>query len=445
MKVNRAKAQVFSIISVCLLAIACQQPTPSSNPTPTATAGDKESHFGMGGGLPKFADELKESGSEIVRVWIWWARIEPINDQYNWTEMDETVKSANERNIEVLGYFAYMPEWAKNMANPKCRETTPKGIPADPCEPIHWDDFTQFARNVAERYDGNHGHGEMRYIELWNEVQGFGWMNSKEYEPWLKQGYQAVKEGNPNVRVLVGAVHSPIDFGGGKSGQTTEEFIAAMFRDYSQYYDIFNFHIYQRRDGVIEEAVNYMKGRMETYNVNKPIWITETATYWPNVTCDNLEWRNEIARGIVKRYAQALGNGVDKVFWYAFSALPTIEEDPTGVECKWPTNFLAGGLGWVFPKGRGLSIDEFHPRPAFNTYRLMTSKLSGFSSVEKIATTQYRFIVNGKNVYVLWCDTGSCSLPSEISGIVTVTDYLGNEETRQASQIILSETPIFVE
>ena len=226
----------------------------------------------------------------------------------------------------------------------------------------------------------------MKYIEIWNEVQGFGEMNSKEYEPWLIKGYQAVKEGNPDVQVLVGAVHSPIDFNGGNSGQTTEEFIAAMLRDYSQYYDIFNFHIYQRRDGVIGETVDYMKGLMEAYNVNKPMWITETATFWPNVICDNLEWYDEVARGVVKRYAQALGNGVEKVFWYTFTALPTIEEDPTGVECKEPTNFLMGGLGWVFPKGSGLSVDEFHPRPAFNTYKLMISKLSGFSSVEKIQT-----------------------------------------------------------
>ena len=406
-------------------------------------AAETESHFGMGGGLPKFADELRDSGSEITRVWISWDKIEPANDQYNWAEMDEIVTSANERNIEVLGFFYSMPTWARNKASPGNK--TIKGKPADPGEPVNWDDYTEFARNVAERYDGNHGHGEMKYIEIWNEVQGFAEMNSKEYEPWLIRGYQAAKQGNPDVQILLGAVHSPMDFNGGYSGQTTEEFIAAMLRDYSQYYDIFNFHIYQRKDGAVGEAVDYMKGLMKAYNVNKPMWITETATFWPNVVCDNLAWRHEAARGVIKRYAQALGNGVEKVFWYSFTALPTVEEDPSGVEGGKPADFLMGGLGWVFPKGQGLPIDEFHPRPAFNTYKLMTSKLSGFSSVEKITDTQYKFIVNGKNIYVLWSDKGSDSLPSGISGLVKVTDYLGNEEIRQASQIVLSGSPIFIE
>ena len=443
----------IAVSSVIILAVITSCISSESNPGPTVNTEsnsgnlsavvDVESHFGMGGGPPKFVDELKDSGSEITRVWISWDKIEPINDQYNWVEMDETVTSANKRNIEVLGYFYSMPAWARDKASPGNKTT--KGKPADPGVPVNWDDYTQFARNVAERYDGNHGHGEMKYIEIWNEVQGFAEMNSKEYEPWLIKGYQAVKQGNPNAQVLLGAVHSPADFNGGFSGQTTEEFITAMLKDYSQYYDIFNFHIYQRKDSAVGEQVDYMKGLMRKYNVNKPMWITETATFWPNVVCDNLAWREEAAKGVIKRYAQALGNGVEKVFWYAFTALPTIEENPSGAKCKAPADFLMGGLGWVFPKGQGLPIDEFHPRPAFDTYKLMTSKLSGFSSVEKIADTQYKFIVHGKNVYVLWSETGSSSLPAEISGLVKVTDYLGNDEVKQVSEIVLSGSPIFVE
>jgi hypothetical protein len=403
-----------------------------------------ESHFGTTGGLPRFADQVKDSGSEITRVWISWKTIEPADDQYNWAEMDETVGSANDRNMEVLGYFAYMPDWAKDTADPTHLEN-PKGKLADPAKPLDWADYTQFARDVAERYDGNHGHGEMKYIELWNEVQGFAAMNSDEYEPWLVKGYQAVKEGNPDVRVLVGAVHSPMDFDGGSSGQTTEEFISAMLRDYSRYYDIFSFHIYQRRGEAVGEAVAYVKGLMRTYEVDKPMWITETATYWPTVVCDDLAWREEAARGVVKRYAQALGDGVDKVFWYSFAALPTVEEDPSGAGCKEPTDFLMGGLGWVFPKGRGLPTDEFHPRSALSAYKTISSKLSGFGSVTRLSETQYKFSVNGKSVYVLWSDGGNSSLPAEVSGEVKVTDYSGHEETRQASEVILTEDPIFLE
>jgi hypothetical protein len=394
-----------------------------------------ESHFGICGGLPTFPNELKESGAEIIRIWINWNEIEPVNDDYNWDTMDEVVMLANNVEIEVLGYFINMPFWARNMDNPKCNRTV-KGQPIDACELKDWNDFKEFAKNVAERYDGkNASLGEMKYIGIWNEVQGFSEMNSTEYGPWLINGYQAIKKGNPNAQVLLGAVHSPLDFPHAK------DFIDTMIEEYSEYYDIFNFHIYQYDDSAVGETIAYMKDRMDYYGVDKPMWLTETATFFTTVKCgDNLSWYDTVAKGVIKRYAQALGNDVEKVFWFAFVGLPTVEEDSRGVECGEPTNFLKGGLGWdVKPDS------TFHPRSAYFTYQLMTSKLAGFTSAEKITDTQYRFSVKNKEVYVLWCDSGTCTIPSEISGSVTVTDYLGNKETKDASEVIIDERPIFVE
>ncbi|MBI5526875.1 MAG: hypothetical protein HY897_11125 [Deltaproteobacteria bacterium] len=48
-------------------------------------------------------------------------------------------------------------------------------------------------------------------------------------------------------------------------------------------------------------------------------------------------------------------------------------------------------------------------------------------------------------VCVLWCDSGSCPLHSEIQGTVKVTDYLGNVETKSASLVVLTRSPVFVE
>ena len=302
-----------------------------------------QSHFGMGGGLPAFPNELEESGAEIVRLWINWNEIEPANDYYNWGEMDEIVLLANNAGIEVLGYFINMPFWARNMDNPKCSRII-KGKPIDACEPNNWNDFKEFAKNVSERYDGNHGHGEMKYIAVLNEVQGFSEMNSTEYGPWLISGYQAIKQGNPNAQVLLGAVHSPLDF-------PSEAFIDTMLEEYSDYYDIFNFHTYQYEDSCVGETIKYMKDRMDYYGVNKPMWLTETATFIATVKCgDNLSWHYTVAKGVIKRYAQALGNNVEKVFWFALVGLPTVEEDPRGVECGEPTNFLKGCLKQILKK-----------------------------------------------------------------------------------------------
>ncbi len=389
-----------------------------------------ESHFGVHGGI-NFLDKMNEAGVEIVREWIIWKEIEPEDDVYDWTDMDAKVQAANDAGIEILGYFVFMPEWAIDFSNPKCNQILKENY-LDPCDILDWDDYTEFARNVAERYDGNHGYGEMKYIGLWNEVQGFALMNSEEYEPWLRKGYQAVKQGNPNAQVLLGAVHAPLDF------PTAPGFIDTMLSDdFSQYYDIFNFHIYQRADEAVLITINDIKNRMNSAGVNKPMWITETATLFSNVPCNNLAWRNEIAKGVVKRYAQAFGNGVDKVFWFASIGKPTEEEHPNGLGCNALAGFDLGSLAWDINK-EGI----FNERPAYDTYKLMTSKLGGFSSVEKLTDEQYKFVVNGEPVYVLWCDSGSCDLHHLVpTADVQITDYQGNELT----EISLSDSPIFVE
>jgi hypothetical protein len=59
---------------------------------------------------------------------------------------------------------------------------------------------------------------------------------------------------------------------------------------------------------------------------------------------------------------------------------------------------------------------------------------------------QYIYTFFDKNpAYVLWSDSGTSALPSNLKGTVKVTDYLGNEQIKSASEILLTESPIFVE
>jgi hypothetical protein len=51
-------------------------------------------------------------------------------------------------------------------------------------------------------------------------------------------------------------------------------------------------------------------------------------------------------------------------------------------------------------------------------------------------------MVNNKPVYVLW---GTGNVPSEITGTVKVTDISGNVRQMQASQVTLSDSPIYIE
>lgn len=419
----------------------------------------KESRFGVQGGIEKFSDEMRKAGVEITREWIVWDQIERVEDQYDWTVMDGKVKKANSAGIEILGYFINMPSWTKKEQKdlepgfPINKKYPPKKKggqkpplfnkktkASDFCEPKDINDFKKFAKAVAERYDGKHGHGEMKYIEILNEVNVPEFFDFKDpdnpYELWLVNGYQGIKEGNPNAEVLIGAFFDPIDTSGNPPNLFVKQFIERMLRDYSQYYDIVNFHSYSKESDGITRTTQYIKELIQAYDVNKPMWITETATLIGVKQAVNQE---QMAKEVIKRYVRAFGEGVEKVFWYLFVGSPTATEDPA-----YGSNSKILGLGWDFPKNSGKGT-KFHPRQAYDAYKLMASKLAGFTSVKKISDTQYEFTVNGKSVYVLWADTGISTLPSDLKGTVKVTDYLGNKETKLASEIVLTESPIFVE
>jgi hypothetical protein len=101
------------------------------------------------------------------------------------------------------------------------------------------------------------------------------------------------------------------------------------------------------------------------------------------------------------------------------------------------------GMGGIFLHN-GL-IDEITNtrKPAFYSYKTMIEKVDYFTSITKITEGQYKYAFSNKGpVYVLWCDSGSCTLDSSIPTTnIRITDYQGN----QLTQITLTESPIFVE
>lgn len=394
---------------LAFLLLACSGSKQSVPGTPgNGTA--PETLFGVEGGFPNFAAEISNAGIRIVRLRINWSEIEPVNNQYNWAAYDQIIDSARQAGIEILGDLIDTPAWAQ--ASPD--------YTGDAGEILDMNEFREFAYNVAARYKG-----KLKYIEILNEVtlqMFFEQVPGNRYEDWIIAGYQAVKAGNPDAQVAIGGFVNPLD---------VPTFVDKMLENYSAYYDIVNFHIYATDDQVTA-ATRFIKERMQAYGVSKPLWITETATK----TFDTEVDRERMAIDVIKRFSRAFGEGVQAVFWWQLVDTPLPSEWSGDGTAMWVT-----ALGWDYPKSAGLP-QQFHPRQAYFTYKLMTSKLTGFSSVTQIIDTQYKFIVNGKAVYVLW---GAGNVPSEITGMVKVTDYLGRETVEEAGSIVLNTSPIFVE
>ncbi|MCR4264050.1 MAG: hypothetical protein NUV98_05040 [Candidatus Roizmanbacteria bacterium] len=158
----------------------------------------------------------------------------------------------------------------------------------------------------------------------------------------------------------------------------------------------------------------------ETGVVSEP--ITFKGRVWELGTSETAQ-----AQDSIKYLTMMFNAGYGKIYYYLFD----VDYVP-GLEDIYEHN--------------GLLNEDGSKKIAFGTYQLMIEKLDHFTSITKLTEGQYKYTFSNKSpVYVLWCDSRNCSLSSEISGTVKVTNYLGNEETKQASQIVLSESPIFVE
>lgn len=129
----------------------------------------------------------------------------------------------------------------------------------------------------------------------------------------------------------------------------------------------------------------------------------------------------EHGRIFIKSYVLSFALGVDKIFYTSFKA-PSLG----------PDQFRQSAL--INAKGE--------KRPAYYALETLISKMNAFTSAEKLAEGQYRFMVEGKAIYVLW---GSGKPTDEITGEVLVTDSYGKETRTSSSAINLGESPIFVE
>lgn len=398
-------------------------PTPSLRNVPEEILA---SHFGfLGAGFD--AAELTKLGIKWDRPHpgpFIWGRIEQERGEYDWREVDRYVQEAQRYGFATVATIWPFAEW--DQAN--WGEAGPSGVVFERemgrsrRKPYNMDAYKSFVSSLVERYDGD-GEDDMpglkfpiKYWEASNEPSmqdGFNAFfngSSEDYLEVLEATYQAVKDADLEAKVLHAGMASMEPW--------MVSFWEPILENGSQYFDIANIHSI----GASEELnVPEFKELLSQHSITKPIWVTEAqhrtgmTLYGKNVSPE------EHARIFVKSYVLSFALGVDKIFYTSFRA------PPFG-----PDEFQQAAL--VSANGE--------ERPAYHALKTMISKLDGFASGEKLAEGQYKFMVEGEAIYVLW---GSGKIPEEIAGEVLVTDICGKETSTDASTINLTESPIFVE
>jgi len=130
------------------------------------------------------------------------------------------------------------------------------------------------------------------------------------------------------------------------------------------------------------------------------------------------------AQDSIKYLTMMFNAGYSKIYYYLFN------------------HDFVPGVPDIFERV-GLLYEDFTPKKSYYSYKTMIEKVDYFTSIEKLDQGQYKYTFSHKGpVYVLWCDSGSCTPHSSIpTANIRITDYLGNGLT----QINLTNSPIFIE
>jgi hypothetical protein len=414
------------IIVLIVIGLGAYLPINPSHPTQLPIS-HEDSCFGFIGG--EDFEDMRALGAGWYRPHpgpLNWDAIERESGEYDWSKTDEYVKKAQNYGFRTLATI-----WPFNDRDQLiCHSDEPTVINDEFAEelasrrykPCDMEAYSNFVRAMVERYNGD-GVGDMpglqygiKYWEVSNEPSmqetplTFFQGTPANYFDILQTTYTAVKTADPGAKVLYAGMAG--------AGGEVQDFWENVFFDIGadNYFDIANIHIIGFGD---EETLNtaWLRNLLSSYNTDKPIWVTEAEILGVGRSDE------EHAEVLVKGYVGAFGNGTDKVFYTTFRT-------------------------WEKPGEKGGSRESAlidaggKKRPAYYALETLIKKIDCFTSVEKLAEGQYKFVAENKPVYVLW---GAGSLPPEISGTVKVTDISGNEQQMDVSQITLNDSPIYVE
>ncbi|RLE48536.1 MAG: hypothetical protein DRJ33_08910, partial [Candidatus Methanomethylicota archaeon] len=228
-----------------------------------------------------------------------------------------------------------------------------------------------------------------------------------------------IKEADPEAKVVIAA---PSIINPWAPPDTLEFWEEVMEHGAGSYFDVGNVHFITGTESEYSEDtdfdVSYYKELLSSYGVEeKPLIITELQL---GATESGEEKQ---ARVLVKGCVRAFAEGVDFIMYVEIKALePSI---------KLPEELIRSFL--IDLSGR--------KRPIFYAFKTMSALIGDFQSVVKLSEGCYKFKVYDVDVYVLWSPG---VLPSNVTGTVTVVDMYGNVSVVDASQVQVSNDPIYV-
>lgn len=214
-------------------------------------------------------DHMVQLGVTSTGTGLAWVDGEPTPGQINWNAVQEADTAVDEilaRGMEPKFFLGLSPAWA--ALHP---ELDPHRTP--PSED-YVEEFMDFHRFVADRYKG-----KVKYYFFWNEPNGCSWINDgcsnsnsyPLYTQWLIRCSQAVKEMDPDAKIIAGRLdyHSGVTHGW--------QYVQGMYdHGAGPHIDGIAIHPYDWGGTIHWQALTDTRNVMVANgHADKPIWITE--------------------------------------------------------------------------------------------------------------------------------------------------------------------------
>ncbi len=358
----------------------------------------------------------------IVRDEVHWRTVESVKGQLSFPERARWVESATENGIKCLVVLSYgnpiydfgRPTQADLDAGAAWDCTIPvrDGDPETTADDEYFDAYVRYVDFVSKSLAG-----KVEAYEIWNEPD-IKYFNSKDataadYAEMLKAAYQTIKQNDPDVTVLGGAIALQTDFIDGM-----------MKAGAGSYMDGLSVHYYLGKRAPENRArnrLNEYRDVLVKYGYDKmPVWVTETG--WANSNVDEQTQAQYIVRNAIFYDEFLLDYGIEGQYI-------TYELQDSSI-----TSDVLGGE--EYENSLGLYKNDFTPKISAGAVKTFNSITAGKKLIS-LEQTRYglfyqksaytaTYSQNGQTVYAVWAESQfdlEVTLPD---AQITVYDMQGN-------------------
>ncbi len=226
-RTNQWNCILFRVLFLLILLRLLLPAPPLITPGPPQTVQTNHPKLGVHTRLTDEVEEWKIKHSlEMVREmgapWIVeffpWAYYQAENGEIAWSHPDMVISHAHTQGLTVIARIGLTPGWAR-----------PPDTPLTYLGEESYADFASFAAEFAGRYVG-----KVDYLIVGNEPNlsyewGYRVTTAEDYVNLLKAVYPAVKEANPDMNILAGALAPTLEPEGSQWGLNDLQYLQEMY------------------------------------------------------------------------------------------------------------------------------------------------------------------------------------------------------------------------